>query len=55
MTYNEAIIEARDLVERTNKSWYILKDYQGDYSVSSSSEPLITLSAVVHPNCNIKG
>ena len=49
MTFNEAAIEARKLVERTNRLCYIFSD-NGVYIVSTKdSYPDLTLAAVVHP------
>jgi hypothetical protein len=36
MTYNEAIIEARDKVSETSKSWYIFKDGGDEYHVGDN-------------------
>jgi hypothetical protein len=40
MTYNEAIIEARDKVSETSKSWFIFKDGGDEYHVGDNVRQL---------------
>ena len=40
MTYNEAIIEAREKVSETSKSWYIFKDGGAEYHVGDNARQL---------------
>ena len=40
MTYNEAIIEAREKVSETSKIWYIFKDGGDEYHVGDNIRQL---------------
>ncbi|MBF0342029.1 MAG: hypothetical protein HQL95_13860 [Magnetococcales bacterium] len=59
MTYNEAVVAARENAAKTRKSWYILSDGRENYKVrdqqSGASGKLgqesrdFQITAVVHP------
>ncbi|MBF0180198.1 MAG: hypothetical protein HQM03_09250 [Magnetococcales bacterium] len=59
MTYNEAIVAARENAAKTRKSWYIFSDgrenykvrdhYAGPQGISGSESRDFQVTAVVHP------
>jgi hypothetical protein len=60
MTYNEAVVEAREKVSETSKSWYIFSDGKENYHIGDNARQIpstaiqnshheLRVTAVVNP------
>ncbi|MBF0358012.1 MAG: hypothetical protein HQL70_05345 [Magnetococcales bacterium] len=60
MTYNEAVVEARENASKTSKSWYIFSDGQENYHIGDNARQIpstaisngyheLRVTAVVNP------
>ncbi|MBF0454660.1 MAG: hypothetical protein HQL72_07550 [Magnetococcales bacterium] len=53
MTYNEAVVEAREKASETSKSWYIFIDGKENYHIGDSTRQ-IPSTAINNGNHNLR-